>query len=233
MMAAAQDSEVAIVDRILRNRRSIRRFRPDDVPVETVREILAVASHAPSGANMQPWQVIVLSGDFKRELSNALVAAFNTFSGVNRAEHEYYPDEYFEPYLSRRRKIGYDLYDSLGIARTDKARRREQTARNYLFFDAPVGLIFTIDRGLKIGSWLDYGMFLQSIALAARARGLDTCMQAAFAHMHKVLRERLSLPESRVVVCGMSLGYADTDAPENRFAVERAAVEEFAVFHGL
>lgn len=232
-MAAAQDSEAQIVDRVLRNRRSIRRFRPDDVPAQTVRDILSAASRAPSGANMQPWQVIVVCGEFKRELSTALVAAFNTFSRSNRAEHEYYPDKYFEPYLSRRRKIGYDLYGSLGIAKTDKARRREQTARNYLFFDAPVGLIFTIDRGLKIGSWLDYGMFLQSIAVAARARGLDTCMQAAFAHMHRVLRERLSLPESRVVVCGMSLGYADKDAPENRFAVERAAVEEFAVFHGL
>lgn len=232
-MAVAPDSEVEIVDRVLRNRRSIRRFRSDDVPAETVREILAVASQAPSGANMQPWQVIVLCGEFKREVCKSLLAAFNRFSSSNRAEYEYYPEKYFEPYLSRRRKVGYALYGSLGIAKADKGRRLEQTARNYLFFDAPIGLIFTIDRDLKIGSWLDYGMFLQSIAVAARARGLDTCIQAAFAHMHRVLREQLEIPESRVVVCGMSLGFADKDAPENRFVVGRAGVEEFAVFRGL
>ena len=232
-MAAAQDSEAQIVDRVLRNRRSIRRFRPDDVPAETVRDILAVASRAPSGANMQPWQVLVLAGEPKYALSAALRAAYDSGNDQYRSEYEYYPAKFPEPYLSRRRKVGWDLYGALGITKGDSARMHEQGARNYLFFDAPVGMIFTIDRALEIGSWLDYGMFLQNVAIAARARGLDTCMQAAFTRFHAVIREQLAIPPSRMIVCGMSIGCADTEAPENRFPVEREPVDAFASFAGF
>ncbi len=221
------------VDHAIRSRRSIRRFRSDPVAAETIHDILDIARHAPSGTNMQPWFVEVLAGDCKRALSAALCAAFDNSGEVHSNEFEYYPEPFPEPYLSRRRKVGWDLYGALGIVKGDSARMREQSARNYLFFDAPVGMIFTIERTLKTGSWLDYGMFLQNIAVAARARGLDTCMQAAFARFHTVIRAELGLSPDRVVICGMSLGYADTDAPENRFIVAREPVETFASFSGF
>ena len=227
---------VAAVDEAIVSRRSIRRFRPDPVPESVVRDILTVASRAPSGTNMQPWQVRVLAGERKAALCRALLAADTAGqSGGHRlkAEYDYYPDPFPPVYLARRRKVGWDLYGALGIKKGDTERMHHQHQRNYLFFDAPVGMIFTIDRALQIGSWLDYGMFLQNIAVAARARGLDTCMQAAFARVHPVLRAELGIPEGEVVVCGMSLGYADMDAPENLFPVERATVDEFATFSGF
>ncbi len=231
---------VAAVDQAIVSRRSIRRFLPDPVPESVVRDILAVASRAPSGTNMQPWQVRVVAGERKNALSRALLAANSAakdggaYAGRKlEDEHHYYPVPCPEPYMSRRRKLGWDLYGSLGIGKADRDRMQAQSGRNYLFFDAPVGMILTIDRVLKIGSWLDYGCFLQNIATAARARGLDTCMQAAFARMHTVLRAELGIPESEVVVCGLSLGYADTDAPENLFPVERVPVDGFASFSGF
>jgi nitroreductase len=121
----------------------------------------------------------------------------------------------------------------LGIEKGDTERMRQQHARNHIFFDAPVGMIFTIDRALEIGSWLDYGMFLENIMVAARGRGLDTCPQAAFAPFHKVIRAELGIPESEIVICGMSLGYGDPDAPENALVTERAPVGEFATFHDV
>ena len=229
---SGSDGVVRIVDEAIATRRSIRRFRPDPVPEATVRDILTVARHAPSGTNMQPWQVQVLAGERKQALSRVLLAAHDRGDPL-KAEYEYYPELFPEPFLTRRRKVGWDLYGSLGITRADKQRMHAQSGRNFLFFDAPVGMIFSIDRRLKIGSWLDYGTFLQNIAVAARARGLDTCMQAAYARMHTLLREELGMPESQVVVCGMSLGHADLDAPENCFPVARAPVDEFATFTGF
>jgi nitroreductase len=129
--------------------------------------------------------------------------------------------------------VGWDLYGLLGIGRADKEKMHAQHGRNYIFFDAPVGMICTIDRRLAIGSWLDYGMFLQNIAIAARGRGLDTCMQAAFAPYHTLIREVLELPEEELVVCGMALGVADSDAPENRLVTERVPASEFATFRGF
>ena len=230
-LTKSQDAS-AIIDGAIASRRSIRRFRPDPVPVATVREILAVARHAPSGTNMQPWRVVVAGGERKRALSAAIHAAFDR-AAPPPMEHEFYPSPFPEPYLSRRRKVGWDLYGALGITKGDNARMRAQTGRNYDFFDAPVGMIFTIDRVLTIGSWLDYGMFLQNIAICARGRGLDTCMQAAFGFYHETIREQLGIPQSQIVVCGMSLGFAVTDAPENIFPVERESVEGFASFQGL
>lgn len=226
----------AAVDAAITTRRSVRRFLSTPVPEALVRDILAVASRAPSGTNMQPWQVRVLAGERREALSRALLAAEHqaaTSGQPLKAEYNYYPDPFPPLYLARRRKVGWDLYGALGITKGDKGRMHEQHQRNYLFFDAPVGMVCTIDRALEIGSWLDYGMFLQNVAVAARARGLDTCMQAAFARMHTVLRAELAIPDTQVVVCGMSLGYADTDAPENCFEVERAPVDQFAKFDGF
>lgn len=223
---------VEYVDEAIRSRRSIRAYLPTPVPQATVADILSVASRAPSGSNIQPWQTYVLSGEALTSLTTRLLDAFNDPAQrlMHQEEYAYYPREWSEPYQARRRKVGWDLYSLLGIGRADKERMHGQHARNFTFFGAPVGLIFTIDRHLEQGSWLDYGMFLQSVMVAARARGLDTCPQAAFATFHQVISAELRLPETRMVVCGMALGYADPEAVENRLVTERAPLNEWAHF---
>ncbi len=223
----------SVVDTVITSRRSVRGFLSAPVPRSTVETILEVASAAPSGTNMQPWKVYVLGGARKQALSEAIVRAHYAQSGEHQNEYRYYPSEFPEPYKSRRRKIGWDLYGLLGIERGDSDKMQDQHARNYQFFDAPVGMIFTIDRVLEQGSWLDYGMFLQNIMIAARGRGLDTCPQAAFAQYHTIIRQQLDLPVSEVVVCGMALGYADNSLPENTLSTERVPVAEFARFMDL
>ena len=229
--AAADDA--ATVDRAITSRRSIRRFLPTPVPRETVEAILDVAARAPSGTNMQPWRVIALAGAAKDALAAKVGDAYLNHADAHRAEYDYYPDQFFEPYLARRRKVGWDLYGLIGIARGEHDKMRAQHARNFRFFDAPVGLIFTIDRRLKIGSWLDYGMFLENICVAARGRGLDTCPQAAFAQFHRVIRDELGLAAEEIVVGGMSLGHADPAAPENTLVSERVPAREFTRFAGF
>jgi nitroreductase len=226
----------AAVDAAITSRRSVRAFLPTPVPRATVEDILRVASRAPSGVNTQPWKVSVLTGAAKATLSARILAAHDAnaaagSSGADAGEYEYYPTEWVSPYIERRRKIGWDLYGLLGIAKADKARMHAQHGRNYSFFGAPVGLIFTIDRVLRRGSWLDYGMFLENVMVAARGRGLDTCPQAAFIGFHKILTEFLQLPPAEMVVCGMSLGYADENAAENCLVTERAPVDAFTRFH--
>ncbi|MBW7901575.1 MAG: nitroreductase [Rhodocyclaceae bacterium] len=220
------------VDHAIRSRRSVRRFLPTPVPKKTVEELLALAARAPSGTNVQPWKVYALAGREKDRLSDAILSKHDTV-GMDGREFDYYPTQWAEPWLSRRRRIGFDLYGLLGIGKDDKARMKAQSGRNYLFFDAPVGLIFTMDKSLGRGMFLDYGMFLANIMTAARARGLDTCAQAAFADYHQTIRETLGIPENELVVCGMSLGYADPEAPENRLVTEREPVENFTEFRGF
>ncbi len=221
-----------IVDAAITSRRSIRAFLPTPVPRATIEEILAVASRAPSGTNTQPWRVTVLTGAALARLSSAVLAAYN--DPVERAAHveeyAYYPRRWVEPFLARRRKVGWDLYGLLGLGRENKAGMHAQHGRNYLFFDAPVGMIFTIDRVLEQGSWLDYGMFLEALMVAARARGLDTCAQAAFTQFHRVIERELDLPPEQMVVCGMSLGWADMSRIENSLVTEREPVPSFAQF---
>jgi nitroreductase len=215
------------------SRRSVRRFLPTEVPRAVIAEILDAAARAPSGTNMQPWRGYVLVGAERDALCAAVQAVFDAEEAGHRHEVQYYPDEFFEPYLSRRRKVGWDLYGRLGIARGEAAKMRAQHRRNFQFFDAPVGLVFTIHRGLATGSWLDYGMFLENIMIAARAFGLDTCAQAAWTHYHKVMRPVLGLAPEEVVVCGMALGFADHDAPENRLETERAPSDRFMAWRGF
>lgn len=228
----ADRAAIASVDRAIASRRSIRRFLPTPVPRSVVEELLALAARAPSGTNVQPWKVYALAGEAKAALSAAILARHRDGRQDGR-EFDYYPTAWAEPWLSRRRRIGLDLYGLLGIGKDDKARMKEQTGRNYLFFDAPVGLIFTMDRSLGRGMFLDYGMFLGNLMTAARARGLDTCAQAAFADYHATIRETLGIPPNELVVCGMALGHADPDAPENRLRTERAPVGEFTDFRGF
>jgi nitroreductase len=222
----------AIVDRAIATRQSVRAFLPNPVSRETVAEILRVASRAPSGTNTQPWKAIVLTGAAKTRLSDAILAVYNDADQRKQhtEEYAYYPTKWVDPYLARRRKIGWDLYGLLGIGREDKDKMHAQHGRNYVFFDAPVGIVFTIDRILEQGSWLDFGMFLQNVMVAARARGLDTCPQAAFTQFHRVIARELNLGENEMVVCGMSLGYADMSKIENQLVTEREPVMGFTRF---
>lgn len=210
-------------------RRSVRRFLPDPVPDEVVRAILGEAARAPSGANIQPWQVHVVTGAAKARVSRAVLDA--AAEGRETAEYAYYPDEFFEPYLGRRRKVGYDLYGLLGIEKGDKPAMRAQHDRNFVFFDAPVGLFVTIDRRFNLGSYMDAGMFIQNILLLARAWGCETCPQAAWVRHGGTVRAVLGIPESHILLCGIALGRIDPDAPENRLQTERAAPETFTTFH--
>jgi nitroreductase len=225
-------ADASAVDAAITSRHSVRAFLPTPVPHQVIHDILRVASRAPSGTNTQPWRVTVLTGAARAELSRRVTAAHDDPAqrATHREEYAYYPTRWESPYIERRRKVGWDLYGLLGIGKTDRERMHRQHGRNYVFFDAPVGLIFTIDRILEKGSWLDYGMFLQSIMVAARARGLDTCPQAAFATFHRVIEEYLQVPERQMVVCGMSLGFADPRAIENSLVTEREPVEQFARF---
>ena len=224
--------QIAIVDAAITTRRSLRAFLPTPVPRETIEQILAVAARAPSGTNTQPWKVYVLTGDAKTELSRKIMAAHNDPAerATHTEEYAYYPTEWKSPFIDRRRKVGWDLYGLLDIAKTDKARMHAQHGRNYDFFGAPVGLMFTIDRIMRQGSWLDYGMFLQSIMIAARGRGLDTCPQAAFMQFHRIITAHIGAPDNEQVVCGMSLGYADSQAIENTLVTEREPVGNFTRF---
>jgi nitroreductase len=230
----AAGSVAHTIEEAILSRRSVRAFRPDPVPRETVERILALASRAPSGTNIQPWKVIVVGGEARERLTRAMHEEFLRVGeeGWTR-EYEYYPTKWRDPYLARRRKLGWDLYGLLGIRKGERDKTHRQHARNYLFFEAPVGLVFTLERDLPVGAWLDTGMFLQNVMLAARAFGLDTCPQAAIASAHTVLRRELAIPEAQIVVCGMSLGYARADAVENTLVTEREPVAGFARFFGF
>jgi nitroreductase len=220
------------VDQVINGRYSCRAFLPAPIPNDVLKDILSIASRAPSGTNIQPWKVWVLTGETKHRVSERLLATFDDPEEVSTHSepYQYYPKKWVEPYIDRRRKVGLGLYNLLGIQKGDALRMHEQHARNYKFFDAPVGLIFTVDTIMEQGSWLDYGMFLQNIMLAAKARGLDTCPQAALIQFHRVIREELEIPDSESVICGMSLGYADPDAPENALRTERAPLDEWVRF---
>ncbi len=224
--------QTAAVDAAITTRRSLRAFLPTAVPREAIAQILEVAARAPSGTNTQPWKVYVLTGEAKSSLSRKIVAAYD--DPVERATHveeyAYYPTEWKSPFIDRRRKVGWDLYSLLGIAKTDKTRMHAQHRRNYEFFGAPVGLMFTISRTMRQGSWLDYGMFLQSIMVAARGRGLDTCPQAAFTQFHRIITAHIGAPDDEQLVCGMSLGHADPAAIENTLVTEREPLSGFARF---
>jgi nitroreductase len=228
------DQRRTAVDDAITSRRSMRAYLPTPVPRETIEDLLQVAARAPSGTNTQPWKVHVLTGASLNALGARLLAAHDdpAVAATHTEEYAYYPTQWQSPYIDRRRKVGWDLYGLLGLVKTDKAGMHRQHGRNYTFFDAPVGLIFTIDRVMQQGSWLDYGMFLQNIMVAARGRGLDTCAQAAFTQYHRLIAEHLGLGAHEMVVCGMALGHADPDAVENTLLTERAPVSEFAQFHG-
>ncbi|MBR3191333.1 nitroreductase [Bosea sp. (in: a-proteobacteria)] len=222
MSAAAAEA----VEKAIASRRAVRAFLPDPVDPALVRRLIELAAQAPSGTNMQPWRLRVLGPRTRAKLETALVAALDDPS-PREEEYRYYPVAFREPYLSRRRKVGWDLYGLLGVAKGDHAGMRRQTEANLRFFGAPVALMLTVDRDLEIGSWLDLGAFIQTLLIAAQGHGLDSCPQAIFARFHGIVRRELSIPQSEVVVCGIALGKADPDAPANRLVPEREPVESF------
>jgi nitroreductase len=213
-----------------RTRRSIRAYRPDPVPADTLREIVALGRHAPSGSNIQPWRVHVLTGAALARVGGVIQRAFLDDEPGHKRDYEYYTDPIVEPYLARRRQCGWGLYGTLGIDRGDHEKSKAYRATNYIFFGAPAGLVFTIDRALEKGSWLDYGMFLQTLMLAARARGLHTCAEASIASYPDIVRRELGMTGEWTVICGMAMGYADEAALVNTFQPPRIALEDYAEF---
>lgn len=218
------------VNDAITGRQSIRAFQKDKpVPLDIVEKILSVAGRAPSGSNIQPWHVWVATGDKRDEISNACQAR-HTQGDAGEQEYSYYPLKWREPYIGRRRNTGWGLYGHLGIEKGDKTSMSRQHGRNYEFFDAPVALIFTIDRDLELGSWVDYGMFLQSLMVSARSFGLETCAQAAFLKYHDTVMRIIDAPKEQMLVCAMSLGYADQGASVNGYRTPREDASEFTVF---
>lgn len=213
----------------LENRKSVRAFLEKNVEKEKIETILNSAKHAPSGVNMQPWDVYVVSGKRKKEIESKMVEAFK--SGTKEdMDYQYYPLKWEEPYKSRRKETGLLMYKTLGITREDKERQMEQWAANYRAFGAPVVLYFFIDGGLDKGSYLDYGMFLQSIMLSAVSLGLATCPQAALAEYPSILKEELRVDKSKILLCGIALGYEDSEALINSYRTSRLDINEFTTF---
>jgi nitroreductase len=223
-------NDPASVDAAFESRFSARAFLPEPVSREVIEDVLRVASRAPSGNNAQPWKVYVLQGQSLAGLVDKVCSAHDALfanpalAAEYREEYDYYPRQWISPYIERRRENGWSLYGLLGITKSDKAKMHAQHNRNFRFFDAPVGLMFTVDRIMGQGSLLDYGMFLQSIMVAARARGLDTCPQAAWNGFSNIILPHLGAEPSEMIVCGMALGFQDAQAIENTLHTPRESV---------
>ncbi|RYG07816.1 MAG: nitroreductase [Burkholderiales bacterium] len=226
-------ADPASVDAAIESRFSARAFLPSPVPRETIADILGVARRAASGTNTQPWKVYVLQGASRDTLVEKVCDAHDaiyadpSLAAQYREEYDYYPEKWVSPYIDRRRENGWGLYGLLGITKGDKDKMHAQHRRNFQFFDAPVGLMFTVDRIMGRGSLVDYGMFLQSIMVAARARGLHTCPQAAWNGFAKIILPHIGAGEGEMLVCGMALGHADESHLVNTFHTPREPVESF------
>jgi nitroreductase len=214
------------VIKALEQRKSTRAFLGKEVQQETINTILNAARHAPSGTNTQPWQVAVVTGEAKIRLQTKIEGAFRA-GDKGKADYTYYPDEWQQPYASRRKECGLLMYKTLGITREDKERQVNQWAANYRAFDAPVLLLFFMDEVLQTGSYIDYGMFLQSVMLVAVDQGLATCPQASIADYPEIIKAELGYPEETVLLCGMALGYEDKAALVNSYRTSREDVASF------
>lgn len=221
------------VEEAISSRQSMRAFLPQTVARQDIEEILTVASRAPSGTNCQPWKVYVLQGASRDQLVDKVCAAHDAvradpaLAEQYKEEYDYYPKEWVSPYIDRRRENGWSLYGLLGIGKGDRDKMHAQHQRNYRFFDAPVGLMFTVDRVMGRGSLVDYGMFMQNIMLTARGKGLHTCAQAAWNGYSSIVLPHIGASDKEMLVCGMALGYADPDAVVNTFRTPREGVGQF------
>ncbi len=213
----------------LKLRKSVRAFLDKAVEPEKIRAILSAARHAPSGANIQPWQVAVVSGEMKAKLQTEIEECFRN-ENRGKADFQYYPKTWRQPYKQRRVNCGRQMYKALGIQRHDEQKRLDQWAKNYRSFDAPVMLLFFMDETMQTGSFLDYGMFLQSIMLTALDYGLSTCPQASLSDYPEIIKGTLGYPQDSILVCGMALGYEDTDAVINSYRTPREDIETFTRF---
>jgi nitroreductase len=226
----------ASVEAAICGRYSARAFLPDPVPRELLGRRLEVASRAPSGVNIQPWKVYVLQGSSRDDLVAKVCSAQDAaredpaLAAQYQSPYDYYPPQWFDPYLARRRENGWGLYGLLGIGKADKEAMYQQHQRNYRFFDAPVGIMFTIDRRLGRGALLDLGMFLQNLMILARVHGLDSCPQGAWLDYHRIVMPHVGAGEDEMLVCGLSLGYADPLARVNEFRTPRVPVESFTTW---
>lgn len=216
----------------LNSRRSVRGFLDQPVAADVIRRVLLTAARAPSGGNLQPWQIHIVAGDAMRELKTLMAKRVVEAPGGEAAEYKIYPDNLWSPYRERRYKIGEDLYASLNIPREDKPGRLRQFARNFQFFGAPVALFCFIDRGMGVAQWSDLGMYLQSVMLLLREQGLDSCAQECWSIYPKTISQFVGAPEQQMIFCGMAIGFADEDEPANRLVTHRAPLEEFVRFHG-
>ncbi|MGI9414912.1 MAG: nitroreductase [Hyphomicrobiales bacterium] len=226
-ISPAETDAISVLD-AMAGRKSVRRFLPGPVSHDTIRAILDTAARAPSGTNTQPWKVYAVEGAAKARVTRAVIRASD--AGETSPSYAYSPDRWFEPYKSRRRKVGFDLYDLLGIAKDDMAGRKRQHHDNFEFFGAPVGLFFTMDARLNQGSWLDMGIFIGYVMLAARGHGLETCPQAAWQTYGGAVREALGISDDEILICGMSLGRPDWSAQVNELETEREPAEGFTTF---
>lgn len=234
MQENSEISPLEAVDQVMRGRHSVRAFLETPIPQVLIEELLTVAARAPSGTNTQPWNVHVIAGAARQRLVAAVCKVFDADpEHCETGYEEVYLRQYGEPQQSRRRQLGKDLYGRMGIAKGDIPAMLAQRRRNFSFFEAPVGLFFTVDRSFARGSWADVGMFMQNVMLAAKARGLDTCAQAYWVEYEAIVAREIGWPANQRLVSGMALGYADPAAPENGLVSERAGVEEFALFHGF
>lgn len=211
-------------------RKSVRHFLAKEVSFEDIKTILKTSARAPSGSNIQPWQVHVVSGKKRDELAAELSQAFMD-DIVEKPEYTYYPEKWREPYLARRRENGWGLYNTVGIKKGDRDKMKAQHAKNFNFFDAPVLLLILIDEDLELGSWLDTGMFVQNILISAQALGLGSCVQGALINYPSIIRKHLAYPENKKIVCGIALGYEDKDHVINTFQSTRVELDEFTTFH--
>ncbi|MES2282879.1 MAG: nitroreductase [Pseudomonadota bacterium] len=236
MNAALSATSVNAVDEAIESRQSMREFLPKPVAKETIAHILEVASRAPSGTNTQPWKTYVLQGASRDTLVEKVVTAHDalradpSLAAQYSEEYDYYPEKWVSPYIDRRRENGWGLYGLLGITKGDKDKMHAQHQRNYRFFDAPVGLMFTVDKVMGRGSLVDYGMFLQSIMVAARGHGLHTCPQAAWNGFASIILPHIGAGPDEMLVCGMALGYADESAHVNTFRTPRVPAAEFTTW---
>ena len=222
--AFGMDTPVSALDAVT-GRQSVRKFLPKEVPEQLVYEILEAASRAPSGQNMQPWMVHYVTGKTRDQLCEEVTAA--ALRGERSDEYTYYPPEFGEAYLSRRRKVGSDLFAIYGVERHDMEGRKRALLRNFDFFGAPVGLFFVMERYWSYGAWIDMGNFMMNVMTLASAFGLQTCAQQAWCEYGAVVRGVLPIDDQHVIVSGMALGYADPDAKENTLITERAPTKEF------
>ena len=217
----------------IKERKSIRAFKPDPVPKETLLELLEIAQRAPSGTNTQPWHVYLCAGEVKTAITNDVLAMAESGQGASYEDFDYYPSVWEDIHNSRRRAVGWSLYNLVGIEKGDREGSAKQAMRNFLFFDAPVGIFITIDSYLERGNRADVGMYIQTLMLAAKGLGLDTCPQAAWVPYQEPVIRHLGIPDNESLVSGMSLGWADHAKIENTLVSEREKISEVARFEGF